>query len=182
MIKFFLNIVKFFAISRTVPSIEPSPIFEAYIGLGSNLGDRKQNIEKALELLGKTPKIKVCSVSKFYETAPVGFKDQPDFVNAAAKIETTLKPLKLLAVCQSIERRLKRVRTIRWGPRTIDIDILLYGDLITRSDKLILPHPEMHKREFVLKPLNDIAPGVVHPLSGKTVAELNEQLKTAHFT
>jgi len=181
MINFFSDIVKYFAIKRTVPSIEPSPIFEVYIGLGSNLGDRKRNIEKAIALLGKTSKIKFSSVSKFYETAPVGYKEQPDFLNAAIKIETTLKPLKLLAVCQSVERRLKRVRTIRWGPRTIDIDILLYGELITTSDKLTIPHPEMHKREFVLKPLNDIAPGVIHPLSGKTVAELYEQLKTGRF-
>ena len=181
MIKSLFDNVKYFAIRRTVPSIEPSPIFEVYLGLGSNLGDRKGNIEKAIELLGKTPNIKTCSISKFYETAPVGLKDQPDFVNAAAKIDTTLKPLKLLAVCQSIERRLKRVRTIRWGPRTIDIDILLYGDLIIKSDKLTIPHPEMHKREFVLKPLNDIAPGVIHPLNGKTVAKLYEQLKIVQF-
>ena len=182
MMKIFSDIVKNFALSRSVPSIEPSPIFEVYLGLGSNLGDRKRNIEKAIDLLGKTSNIKTSSISKFYETAPIGLKDQPNFLNAAIKVETTLKPLKLLAVCQSIERRLKRVRTIRWGPRTIDIDILLYGDLIIKSDKLTIPHPEMHKREFVLKPLNDIAPSVIHSLNGKTVAELYEQFKIGRIT
>ncbi len=103
-------------------------------------------------------------------------EDQPDFLNAAAKIVTELKPLELLAVCQSTEQSLKRIRTIRWGPRTIDIDILLYGDLIITSDELTLPHPEMHKREFVLKPLAEIAPEAIHPVNGKTIRQLSEIL------
>jgi 2-amino-4-hydroxy-6-hydroxymethyldihydropteridine diphosphokinase len=161
-----------YTISRSVPSIEPSPIFETYIGLGSNLGDKRQNIEKAIELLNETPKVKVCRVSNFYETAPVGYEAQPDFLNAAAKVETTLTPQEFLEVCQDIEGRLKRVKSIRWGPRTIDIDILIYGDLILKTEDLTIPHPEMHKREFVLKPLSDIAPEAVHPVSGKTIEQL----------
>jgi len=177
LIRSLSKIVKYFAIRRTVPSIEPSPIFDVYIGLGANLGDRKRNIEEALDMLGKTQKIKVLSVSKLYETAPVGITNQPTFLNAAAKITTELKPLELLTVCQNIEAKLKRVRTVRWGPRTIDIDLLLYGDLIINTKKLILPHPEMHKRAFVLNPLSDIAPKAVHPILGKTIKELSEILQ-----
>ena len=164
-------------ISRSVPSMEPSPIFEVYVGLGSNIGDRKKNIEKAIQMLSDTPNVKVCRVAQLYETAPVGYEAQPDFLNAAAKVETTLKPGEFLAVCQSIELRLKRVRKIRWGPRTIDIDILLYNDLTINTDVLTIPHPEMHEREFVLKPLSEIAPKVIHPVNGKTIEQLYNEIQ-----
>ena len=177
MIEFPKEHVKYIAIKRTVPSIEPSPIFDVYIGLGSNLGNKSENLNKALDMLAETPHVKVLSVSKFYETVPVGIKDQPDFLNAAAKVDTTLEPLDFLDVCQSIEKSLKRIRTVRWGPRTIDIDILLYGNLIFRTERLIIPHPEMCKREFVLRPLNEIAPEVIEPVNGMTIAMLYEQIR-----
>ena len=128
----------------------------AYLSLGSNLGDREGNLNKAVEELAKHPKIKVAQVSSFIETAPVGCTDQPDFVNAAVRIETTLTPRELLAAVLNIEKSEGRVRTIRWGPRVIDIDILIYGDETIDEEDLKIPHPRMMERDFVLKPLAEI--------------------------
>lgn len=144
----------------------------AYLGLGSNLGNKMDNLNKGINLLRCTAGIAVKATSPFYHTSPVGYTDQPDFLNAAVEIDTTLNPIGLLDICQCIEKKLKRVDSVRWGPRTIDIDILLYGDCIMRNDRLVLPHPMMHEREFVLKPLNDIAPQAVHPVYNMTVAQL----------
>jgi len=163
---------------RCVPSTEPSPILGvAYLGFGSNLGNKRENIEKAIKMLEEHDAIKIDSISSFYTTEPVGLKEQPYFLNAAAKIITDFKPLEFLSLCQNIENSLHRVRTVRWGPRTIDIDILLFDNLIINSGNLTIPHPEMHKREFVLKPLCDIAPSLIHPVFGKTILELLEQLE-----
>ena len=142
----------------------------AYLGLGSNLGDRRANIERALELLGEEPTIKVIRVSSFYETEPVGYTDQPDFINAVACVETELPPRELLRAIMSVETKMGRVRTIRWGPRVIDIDILMYDDQQVDEEGLQIPHPRMMERKFVLEPLAEIAPDLVLP-GGKTAGE-----------
>lgn len=144
----------------------------AYLALGSNLGDREANLNKALQMLSKTVGIEVTNVSAFLNTAPVGYTDQPDFLNAVVEIETILEPYALLAVCNEIEQALKRKRIIHWGPRTIDVDILLFGDLVLEDERLTIPHPRMLEREFVMKPLCEIAPEAVHPVQEKTIGQL----------
>lgn len=130
----------------------------AYLSMGSNLGDRAGYLARAVGLL-QAPHTQVVQVSGLYETAPQGKTDQPDFYNIAVKVETTLGPLALLAHTQGVERQLGRERKERWGPRTIDIDILLYGDQAVDLPELTVPHPRMWERAFVLIPLLAIAPG-----------------------
>ncbi len=148
----------------------------AFIALGSNLGDRAAYLNRAVEMLRQTNGITVTALSSYYNTAPVGFEEQPDFLNAVVGIKTTLPPNELLRICAAIESELKRERIIHWGPRTIDLDILLYGDRIVDEDTLIIPHPRMQERSFVLEPLNEIAPQALHPVYRKTVRELYESL------
>ncbi len=152
----------------------------AYIGLGSNLGDRKANCRKALELLADAGRI--TKVSSFYCTEPVGYREQEDFINAVAELETDLSPRELLALCQRIEQDLGRVREVPWGPRTIDLDILLYGNEVVHNHDpdLAIPHPLLAERRFVLVPLAEIAPQALHPVSGKTVERLLYELKDSH--
>lgn len=147
----------------------------AYIGLGSNIGDRRGTCLQALELLGRAGRVK--KVSSFYRTEPVGHRDQEDFVNAVAELETGLSPEQLLTACRAIEDQLGRRRSVHWGPRTIDLDILLYGDQVVESANLTIPHPFMTSRGFVLVPLCEIAPQVVHPILNKTAAILLHELK-----
>lgn len=148
---------------------------KAYIGLGSNIGDREVNIRRALDLLGEHSGIIVAGVSSLYETAPVGYVDQPDFINAVAILETDLSPHELLAVLLKVEEQMGRVRTIRWGPRVIDIDILLYGDVQVEENDLQVPHPRMMERRFVLEPLAEIAPDLVLP-DGRTAKDAAEEI------
>ena len=150
---------------------------KAYIGVGSNLGDRHRNIENAIELLGSRTSTKVTAVSQLYETKPVGYTQQGDFINCALEVKTLLGPRQLLGFLNSIEADMKRERTIRWGPRTIDLDILLFGNDLFNDEKLIIPHPRMQDRLFVLQPLCDIAPYVIHPLLGKRILEIKEDLE-----
>lgn len=147
----------------------------AYIGLGSNEGSRDDNIMQAVKELAATDDIKVTKVSSLYETKPVGYADQPDFLNGVVEIETTLTPGQLLAATKSIENQLQRRRDIHWGPRTIDLDILLVDSLEMAEAGLKLPHPEVENRAFVLVPLAEIAPDLRLP-GGKRVRELLNDL------
>ena len=135
----------------------------AYLSLGSNIGNREDNLRRAIKLIAKDESTRVSEVSSLYSTAPVGYEDQPDFLNAVAVVETVLSPRKLLSLCAKIEDILGRKRTIRWGPRVIDIDILLYDNINMQDNDLIIPHPRMMERAFVLVPLADIAPDLVLP-------------------
>lgn len=149
----------------------------AFLGLGSNVGDREEYIEQAIFLMEKNPNVQVLKHSSNYETEPEGGGSQPPFLNAAIAIKTKLSPHKLLDLCQEIEATLGREREIEWGPRTIDIDILLYGDEIVSDDKLQVPHPLMHERLFVLKPLREIAGQVMHPILEKSIEALYDERK-----
>lgn len=146
-----------------------------YIGIGSNLGDRKANCMRAIELLaGKG--IVVRKESSLYETDPWGDKNQPKFLNMAIEIETELKPRDLLGILAGIEKKLGRKKSLKWGPRIIDLDILLYNSLTIDQDDLKIPHPFMHERDFVLKPLYEIAPDVKHPVLNLSTGELLQKL------
>jgi 2-amino-4-hydroxy-6-hydroxymethyldihydropteridine diphosphokinase len=141
----------------------------AYLGLGSNLGDRSENLRRAVALLGARDGVAVVRTSSVYETAPVG-PSQPDFLNAVAEVDTTLSPRDLLEACLGVEEEMGRVRRERWGPRVIDVDLLLYGDERVDEPDLVVPHPRMHERAFVLVPLAELAPDVVLP-DGRTIGE-----------
>ncbi len=143
-----------------------------YLGLGSNLCERFDNLLSAVKKLDGTAGIKVVRVSKVYETEPVGDPEQPKYLNAAVGVETDLEPKALLKKCLAIEREMGRVRKERWESRLIDIDVLLCGEYVLSTMELIVPHPLLHEREFVLKPLADIAPDSVHPILDETVSEL----------
>ncbi len=144
----------------------------AYLGLGTNLGDREVNLGRALDLLSANPGIRLLRPSMVYETEPWGVADQPLFLNAVAEVATTLDPEALLAVCKEVEQGMGRQPGTRWGPRLIDVDILLYGDQIVRLPHLEIPHPRLHIRAFALMPLAELAPCTVHPGLGKTIGEL----------
>lgn len=144
----------------------------AYIGLGSNLGDREGNLRGALDALREHPDVEVAKVSDFYETQPVGGPPQGPYLNAAAELRTALGPRKLLNLLHEVEARFGRERSIRWGPRTLDLDLLLYDERVIDQPDLKVPHPRMHERRFVLEPLADIAPDVRHPTDERTVQDL----------
>lgn len=144
-----------------------------YIGVGSNMGDKLKNIETAIAALDDTQN-RVTQVSKHYVTRPWGYEEQDEFLNCAVELSTLLSPMALLRKLQAIENSLERKREIKWGPRTIDLDILLFENIITDYADLIIPHPYLEKRMFVLTPLADIAPQVIHPLLGKRISRLKE--------
>ncbi len=149
-----------------------------YIALGSNMGDKMATCRRALDLLSRAGR--VTKVSSFYCTEPVGYPNQEDFINAVAELETSLSPLALLVACHVIEDKLGRSRLLQWGPRTIDLDILLYGDQVVNNSELTIPHPLMAERRFVLVPLCEIAPQATHPVVRKTVADLLKELTDSH--
>ncbi len=148
----------------------------AYLGLGANLGNRQQTIKQALRELAAQPTIKVDAVSSLYQTAPVGRTDQPNFLNAAAAIRTILTPMELLAYILQLEQQMGRVRTVRWGPRTIDIDILMYGSEEINQLNLTIPHARLGERAFALVPLAEIAPDLRLPGDRETVREKADRL------
>lgn len=143
-----------------------------YLGLGSNLGDRQAILDGAVKALDSCPGLSVLAVARYIETEPVGYLNQPKFLNSALAAETSLAPHELLYVIQDLERSFGRLRLFQWGPRTLDIDILLYDDLVLNTVELTIPHPRLAEREFVLLPLAEIAPNVVVPNTAKTVKEL----------
>ena len=151
-----------------------------YLALGSNIGDRRDNLRRALT--GLAPEVQVMGRSPVYETPAWGYEDQPPFLNMALEAETSLLPEALLTHVKRLETELGRTPSFHWGPRLIDIDILFYGDLVLATPALTIPHPRLHERAFVLVPLNNLAPSLVHPVLGKTIAELLASLDTSGIT
>jgi 2-amino-4-hydroxy-6-hydroxymethyldihydropteridine diphosphokinase len=150
---------------------------DAYIGLGSNLDDPEKQLRKAVSSLQQLPDTTIVRVSSFYQTKPVGPEDQPDYINAVALLKTGLTARQLLEHMQAIENSHGRIRDLRWGSRTLDLDLLLYGSDIINDDDLTVPHPEMHKRGFVLFPLYEIAPDISIPGHG-SATELLQSVNT----
>ncbi len=147
-----------------------------YIGLGSNLGNKKENIQRALDLLNNTEGILILKVSSLYETEPVGYEDQDWFINAVAQIETSIPPQEILKIFKEIETQIGREESIRWGPRKIDLDILFYDQLIYKSSDLEIPHPRLHERAFMLVPLAEINKELIHPIYNKSINALISEL------
>lgn len=148
---------------------------KVFLGLGSNLGDREKNIGEAVRRLRESGTVKGIKISSLYETEPVGVKNQPFFLNGILEMETDLSPRDLLDALQAIERQLGRKKGQKWGPRIIDLDILLYGDLVMKGENLEIPHPLLAARSFVLIPLAEMAPETVHPILKKTISELRDE-------
>ena len=144
-----------------------------YLSLGSNVGHKEQNVKKAISAMRAVKSIKVLKTSHLYKTKSWGYEKQQDFINAAIKIKADLSPNKLFAILKCIEAKLgRRPQEIKWGPRVIDIDILLYGSKILNNPRLKIPHPHMQERLFVLQPLAEIAPRLVHPKLKRTIKKL----------
>ncbi len=151
--------------------------YSVFIGLGSNLGERHRFLNAAAGELRRLPGTKVVWYSSVYETDPHGVKDQPRFLNAVGELETTLLPQELLKELKRIEQGAGRKERERWGPREIDLDILVYDGLVYSDDTVTVPHPELERRKFVLLPLREIAPDLVHPVNGMTVEQLARQCR-----
>jgi len=149
----------------------------AYVAVGANIGDKRGTIEKALSLIQQSSHSVLLKQSTLIETEPVGYLDQDNFLNGVVLVKTLLSPLKFLQFLLSLEIELKRERTIKWGPRTIDLDVIYYDNCIMSHEEMILPHPRMHERAFVLEPLNEIAPYFLHPIAQKRTFQLLEDLK-----
>lgn len=150
-------------------------VAKVFIGIGSNLGNREKHCSDAIHLL-ETSGISVLKRSVMIETKPWGVTDQPEFINMAIEIETDLRPDELLALLKKTERAVGRTDTVRWGARVIDLDILLYNDSVLKTPQLEIPHPRISEREFVLRPLAEIAPDTIHPVIGKSIRKLLEEI------
>ncbi|MFB5663783.1 2-amino-4-hydroxy-6-hydroxymethyldihydropteridine diphosphokinase [Alteribacillus sp. HJP-4] len=147
-----------------------------YIALGSNIGDREYYLREALKMLEEKDLLRLSKLSSIYETEPVGVTDQAAFLNMVVEMQADMSPLPLLELIQQIEENLDRVRTRKWGPRTIDLDILLYNDENIEMSELSIPHPRMHERAFVLVPFCEIAPQTMHPLFQRTIEDITNAL------
>ena len=150
--------------------------FICYIGIGSNLGNALQNCKNAINNLSQQKEIQLTRASSFYKTEPLGIENQNMFINAVVEIKTTLSALNLLQALQKIEKAIGRKRDVKGGPRIIDLDLLFYGQDILRETGLIVPHPEIHKRRFVLEPLSEIASYFIHPVFGISIRGLKDRL------
>ena len=157
---------------RTTAPITAMAPQQVFLGMGSNIGDRRSLLQQALDAVHALPETEVRACSRIYETEPWGDVDQGSFYNCAAEIRSALQPLQLLTAVKNIERAMGRIEVQRNGPRIIDIDILLYADLVLRQDELEIPHPSMTERPFVMVPLREIGAEAVHPLADETVEEL----------
>jgi len=149
----------------------------AYIAFGSNLGDKNKHCSDAIQMIKNLPGCKIEEQSPFFSTAPVGMKDQDWFVNGVISVKTGLSPHKLISQLHEIETKLGRVRVQKWGPRVIDLDIIFFGKEVIHKNGLIIPHPLMHLRKFVLVPMTKISPDLIHPLLGQTMVELLKGLE-----
>lgn len=151
----------------------------AFIGIGSNIGQREANVRRAVSLM-EADGIRQVLLSSLHETEPWGVTDQPGYINAAAEVETDLNPKELLQTLRGIEKRMGRFfEATRWGPRVIDLDILFYDNISLNEPELKIPHPLIPERAFVLDPLSEIAPDLLHPVTGKTISEMRKALKAA---
>lgn len=150
---------------------------DVFIGVGSNIGDREKYLKKGLHLLNLNDDIIIKQVSTFIETEPYGGVEMHSFLNAVARIKTLLEPHEVLTICNQIENECGRKRLIRWGPRTLDMDILFYDKLILDDERLTIPHIDIKNRDFVLKPMTEIAPGFVHPVYNKTMQDMLAELE-----
>lgn len=148
----------------------------AYLGVGSNMGDRKNYIETAVRRMEENPRIRSLRSSQLIVTSPYGGVEQEDFLNGAIELETLYTPRELLCFLQSLEEEAQRVRTLHWGPRTLDLDILFFEDFVSDDPSLTVPHPDLHNRRFVLEPLSGLAPYLRHPVLGRSVRQLLEEL------
>jgi len=147
---------------------------EVYLGLGSNLGDRRKNLSQALDFISQ--RVKITRRSSIYDTTPQENPDQPRFLNMVVQVETSLQPDQLLALFKGIEAKMGRVSSKPNSPRPIDIDVLLYGDRVWQSPALVIPHPKIAQRAFVLVPLNEIAPSLVHPITRKKIRDMLKEV------
>ena len=148
----------------------------SYLSIGSNMGERFDTFQKAFRLLSENPHIKLVACSSLYETDPVGYTDQDCFLNAVFKVETDLKPEDLLRSCMRVEQELGRKRDVRWGPRTLDLDILLYNHENVETEILSIPHPRMHERAFVMIPLMELEPDIILPKMNTSLSDLLEKI------
>ncbi|MDE5753972.1 MAG: 2-amino-4-hydroxy-6-hydroxymethyldihydropteridine diphosphokinase, partial [Oscillospiraceae bacterium] len=153
---------------------------KAVIALGSNIGDSRAYLQDAVQKLSKDPCIRNLIQSEWISTKPYGYTQQDDFLNGAVSLQTIYSPFRLLRLMQEIENQAGRTREIHWGPRTLDLDLIFYDDAIIRDPKLVVPHPDMHNRDFVLQPVAAIAPYYMHPVLRKTTRQLLEDLEQKH--
>lgn len=148
----------------------------AYLGLGSNMGEKKEYLDMVIDEINSHPHMTLKAQSTYITTPPYGVTDQPDFLNGVVKIETYLSPMELLKFAQSIEEKSGRVRLRKWGERTLDVDVLFYGDEVIFTEELKIPHPEVHKRLFVLDSLSEIEPYLIHPILNKNILDLRKNI------